>query len=183
MDSLLNRGLNFNNVGRLPENVVLAAFDVSALYTNIPQDEGLDIVENKLEANSEIPTGLIRRLLGIILKFNFFEFNQQLIKQEIGTAMGAKLAPDFANIFMANIDKLITKISSTFGDGTFPLRMFKRFLDDIFTIFCGTLENLHEFHKEINNLHPNIKFTLEHTSPQFPIDGQTEILPCGCVPK
>ena len=98
MDSFLNRGLNFNNVGRLPENAVLAAFDVSALYTNIPQDEGLDIVDNKLEANSEISTGLIRRLLEIVLKFNFFEFNQQLFKQDIGTAMGAKPAPDFVCI-------------------------------------------------------------------------------------
>ena len=143
----------------------------------------MNIIENKLEVDSEIPTGLIRRLLEIVLKYNFFEFNQKLFKQEIGTAMGAKPAPDFANIFMANIDKLITETSSNFGDGIYPLRMFKRFLDDIFTIFCGTLENLHGFHNEINKLHPNIKFTLEHTSPQFPIDGQTEILPCGCLPK
>ena len=43
--------------------------------------------------------------------------------------------------------------------------MFKRFLDDIFTIFCGTVEELHHFHSDINKLHPNIKFTLEHTAP------------------
>ena len=111
-----------------------------------------------------MPAGFIRRLLEVVLKYNFFEFNGELFKQEIGTAMGAKPAPDFANVFMAKIDKLILEAAAKQKSGVFPLRMFKRFLDDIFTIFCGTVEELHQFLSDINKLHPNIKFTLEHTS-------------------
>ena len=42
----------------------------------------------------------------------------------------------------------------------------KRFLDDIFLIFLGTTEKLHQFFKEINEIHPNIKFTMLHTTPE-----------------
>ena len=41
-----------NSEGPLPENSILVSIDVSALYTNIPQDEGLDIVEQALDERS-----------------------------------------------------------------------------------------------------------------------------------
>ena len=41
-----------NAEGKLPDNAILAALDVSALYTNIPQDMGLDEVETKIENQS-----------------------------------------------------------------------------------------------------------------------------------
>ena len=172
-----------NAEGKLPDNAILAALDVSALYTNIPQDMGLDEVETKIENQTDTPAGFIRRLLEIVLKYNFFEFDSKLYKQEIGTAMGSKPAPDFANIFMSKIDDLMVKMAATISMGTFPLRFFKRFLDDIFTIFCGTAEELHKFHNDINSLHPNIKFTLEHTSQTSEQDTSDTLLPCGCIPK
>ena len=97
--------------------------------------------------------------------------------------MGSKPAPDFANIFMSKIDELVVKMAVKNSMGIFPLRFFKRFLDDIFTIFCGTPEELHSFHNEINNIHPNIKFTLEHTSQTSDKDTSDTLLPCGCKPK
>ena len=99
--------------------------------------------KNLEQKEDEVPAGFIRRLLETVHKYNFFEFNQELFKQEIGTAMGAKPAPDIADIFMAKLDKLIFEIAAQQKNGTFPLKMFKRFLDDIFAIFCGTVEELH----------------------------------------
>ena len=56
----------------MPANAILATIDVSGLYTNIPQDEGIDCVKEALEEriNPEIPTGFITRLLEIILSKN-----------------------------------------------------------------------------------------------------------------
>ena len=170
-------------MGKLPWNAILVSMDVSALYTNTPQDEGLDILEEVLETqNSQIPSAFLRRLMELVLKYNFFEFNNETFLQEIGAAMGSKPIPDYANIFMSKMDKLILDLAGCFGNGTFPIMMLKRFLDDLFMIFCGTLENLHLFHAEINTLHPNIKFTMEHTSPQ---SQNTTIGPlsCGCETK
>ena len=42
--------------------------------------------------------------------------------------------------------------------------MFKRFLDDIFMRFRGTQQQLHLLFDEINKIHPNIKFTISHTT-------------------
>ena len=47
-------------------------------------------------------------MLGLILKENSFQFNEENFLQKHGTAMGAKMEVSFANIFMAEIEtKLI----------------------------------------------------------------------------
>ena len=51
----------------------------------------------------------------------------------------------------------------------------KRFLDDIFIIFIGSIAKLHSFLSEINSIHPSIKFTMSHTTP----DNLTETM-CSC---
>ena len=72
----------------------------------------------------------------------------------------------YANIFMARrIDNRISRLAAQIENGNNPLLCFKRFLDDIFTIYTGTLENLHKFLQELNNIHPTIKFTMNHTTP------------------
>ena len=40
-------------------------------------------------------------MLELVLQFNIFEFNTGLFLQMIGTAMGTRAAPSYANIFMA----------------------------------------------------------------------------------
>ena len=116
--------------------------------------------------NITIPPDFIIRLLELVLKYNIFEFNQELFVQMIGTAMGTRPAPSYANIFMARvIDPKILETAFSFGDGVYPIRFLKRFLDDIFLIFIGSIEKLHSFLSEINNIHPSIKFTMNHTMP------------------
>ena len=39
-------------------------------------------------------------------------------------------------------------------------------MDDLFSVFNGTTKKLHEFLEEINQIHPNIKFTMDHTTPE-----------------
>ena len=89
--------------GNLPDNSILVSIDVSALYTNIPQEEGLEEVREALKEREkpEIPTDFLLKLVEIILGSNIFEFNSKLFMQLIGTAMGTKPAPSYANIFMA----------------------------------------------------------------------------------
>ena len=61
------------------------------------------------------------------------------------------------------IDPEILRMAINHGDGTFPIKIFKRFLDDIIMIWCGSVERLHSFIKEINTINPSIQFTLFHT--------------------
>ena len=131
-----------NNEGPLPANSILVSIDVSALYTNIPQDEGLKDVSDVLE-NEDLPfpKEFLTNLLELILKFNIFEFNPELFLLTVGTAMGIRPAPSYANIFMAKMDKLATDLAAQFGEGVHPIRLWKRFLDDIFISVLVLLRN------------------------------------------
>ena len=42
------------NLGRVPENSILATLDVSSLYTNIDTDDGLAIIEEELAKTGQI---------------------------------------------------------------------------------------------------------------------------------
>merc|ERR1711973_458740 len=66
-----------------------------------------------------------------------------------------------ANIFMATIDKQILDLAL---QPTF-YKFYKRFLDDIFIIINSTTTKLHDFLTAINDIHPSIKFTMQHTTP------------------
>ena len=54
--------------------------------------------------------------------------------------------------------------------------IFKRFLDDLFQIFLGTTKQLHDLYKEINKIHPTLKFTMIHTS----VENEAEEDKCDC---
>ena len=63
---------------------------------------------------------------------------------------------------MAKMDK---KIIKTAEDRAGILKFYKRFLDDIISIWFGTTKELHALFKIMNTLHPTIKFTMNHTTP------------------
>ena len=56
---------------------------------------------------SEVPSSFLVDLLKTVLDSNIFEFNGQLWQQKIGTAMGTKVAPTYACIFMGWLEDLI----------------------------------------------------------------------------
>ena len=133
----------------LPENALLVTADVSSLFTVIPQEEGAKCLEDKLNtrSNQQVPTSFLIRILNICNEFNIFNFNGELYQQKIGSGMGSRPTPPYANVFMATkIDQEILKIAQNLGaDGSMSLKLLKRFLDDLFMIFIGSTKKLHEF--------------------------------------
>ena len=175
------RYINKINCGpALEDDQILVTWDVEGLYNNIPHDEGLESLEEGLEKrkNPEIPTDYLIKLMDIILRNNLFNFHDELYRQEIGCAMGTKPAPSYADNFMARrIDDLIIGLAQKHGKSNkSPLTIFKRFLDDIFTIFKGTSTDLHKLFDEMNKLHKSIKFTMNHTS----LPNEAEEDRCQC---
>ena len=118
----------------------------------------LEAVRKVLETRQDksIPSDFLLNLLDCVLKYNIFEFSDTLYIQRIGTAMGTRVAPNVADIFMSFIDEEIIRRSNNFG----KLLFYRRYL---LMIFRGTNKNLHNFIQDINNIHPSIKFTLQHT--------------------
>ena len=159
-----------NKKTKLPENSILFTIDVVGLYTNILQQEGLQCLSEALNEKvcPQVPGGYITRLMEILLKYNIFEFDRVLYQQIIGTAMGSRPAPTYANIFMARkMDNKIIELITQYSDSNINISFMKRFLDDIFSVFIGSSSNLHKFIEDLNKVHPTIKFTIKHTSNQF----------------
>ena len=134
------------NVKDTSKDSILVTLDVKALYTNIPNHEGIEAVKETLNnhAKKPIATRVIIKFLYLILTLNNFVFNGINYIQMKGCAMGTICAPAYANIFMGKFQKL----------HIFPyLRNFStfycRFIDDIFFLWNGTESGIIKF---INNL-------------------------------
>ena len=102
----------------------------------------------------------VLNLFRLVLECNNFEFVGKHYIQKKGTAMGTKVAPTFANIFMGKFEEehvythpLYSKVLAWF-----------RFIDDIFFIFTGTLAELEQFFYDLNHTrHNTIRFTMNHS--------------------
>ena len=145
----------------LPDNAFLVSIDVVGLYPNIPQDEGIqafkDIISDEKYRDQSVPSDFLITLLQFVLTFNSFVFNGNLYLQEWGTAIGTKLAPVYANIFMAVLEKKM--LNDWKGR---PPNLWKRYIDDIFSVFIGKEEELLSFIRFISSYHHTIKFTCEY---------------------
>ena len=77
---------------------------------------------------------------------------------------------------------MIIDLASFFHNGTSPIMFLKRFLDDIFMVYTGSIETLHQFLGELNKLHPTIKFTMNHTLP-YQKENLAPPPTCTCKPE
>ena len=88
----------------LPKNCILLNIDVKALYLNIPYAEGIQACVNAMyqcgNPKPPFPPQVAKTLLKIVLDKNYFQFARKMFNQIQGKAMGTKMAPSYANIFM-----------------------------------------------------------------------------------
>ena len=70
----------------------------------------------------------MQTLFDIVLKCNVFSFHTHIYKQIQGTAMGTKMAPSYANIFMDSLERRFLESE--------PLQpaLWKRYIDDILCV-------------------------------------------------
>ena len=147
----------------LPHNTILCTADVTSLYTNIPHEEGIQVILDALDTHRHLlppntPNNtIINTCLQFILKHNYFSFLNKHYQQTQGTAMGTKMAPPYANIFMSHIEQQITHKYRQ------HIILWQRFIDDIIFIWEGSLSLLQEFMAHANAFHNTIKFTFEYS--------------------
>ena len=155
---------------KLSKETILAeenffTLDVSSLYTNIPLEESLEIMEKEFfpKTNCCIPTEYLVKMLELILKCNNFTFNRKHFLPINGTAMGTRVAPTYSNLFMAHFEESYVY---TYNYNSKP-RIWFRFIDDIWGIFSGNSTEFQSFVEYLNNVHKTIKFTEEFSSEEI----------------
>ena len=139
---------------------------VKSLYTNIPNEEGIQAcynawLEKETTDPQHPPAETLKQLLKLVLKLNVFEFNNKYYLQKFSTtmgsklapAMGSKLAPAYANVFMGDLEAKI------FASSQLKPTHYRQFIDDIFMIWPFSEEELDRFMTHMNQTNQSIKFT------------------------
>ena len=132
------------------------------MYTNIPIIDKLNIIKDYVNNDDQftrktaIPQDKFLDLVHLVLTTTWYTFNFQFYQQTDGVAMGGPASSTTAEIYMQAYEH------TTITTALHPPKVWEQFVDDIYSILKCT--HLETFFHHINNLHQNIKFTMEEES-------------------
>ena len=141
---------------QVPTNAYLITLDIESLYTNISHDEAIISFLRKFKHHPK--KVFLLDLLKFVLKNNVFKFDDLVFTQLRGVAMGTRLAPALATIYIGELEE--DYIQSRLKK---PL-LWVRYIDDIFTIWTYPLVDFEQFLVNLNQIHPSINFTAQISS-------------------
>ena len=106
------------------------SFDVVSLFTNVPIDLALSVVEKRLDDvdvsdRTPLSKEVLVSLLRLCLSSTTFYYNGTVYQQIFGTAIGSPVSVVVANIVMEHIEDLALSTSPV------PTVFWKRYMDDI----------------------------------------------------
>ncbi|BHF76764.1 hypothetical protein SprV_0501986300 [Sparganum proliferum] len=140
---------------RLTEDEVMVSFDVTSLFTSIPQDLAIKTVSELLESQyDETDVTVKRRHLVQLLRFclkTYFTFEGTTYEQIKGTPMGSPLSGFIAEAVLQKVETLVFS--------TYKPKFWARYVDDTFVIIKRQM--VKEFHDVLNSVFPDIQFTME----------------------
>ncbi|XP_078510443.1 uncharacterized protein LOC144770079 [Lissotriton helveticus] len=155
----------------------LVTMDVTALYTQIPQDEAIAVLTHYLDSRprpTQVPTNFIVDLAAFALKKNYFCFNGEYYYQVKGVAMGCPFAPELAVLFMAMYEEAYIYQNNPFIQ---YIGAWLRFIDDVFMTWTGDSDTLDQFHQWLNDRTADIKFSISSSTRKIAF-LDVEVFPC-----
>jgi hypothetical protein len=147
-------GRQFETTGR----VMLTSADVNALYPSIRLEQGMIALQWFMNHQTDFtPTlkELCLKLAHFVLTNNYVECKEldgAIYQQVVGTAMGTSFSVVYAIIFMIWLETPIIQ-SERFRS---CIQLYKRFIDDLFIIWTGSVAKLCEFRKALATADTNI---------------------------
>ena len=96
----------FRDFNFLGEDKLIFTMDISSLYTVIPNSEGLKALRYFFDQRTvtEPSSEMLLRLAELVLTLNCFSFAGNYYKQINGVAMGTKMGPSYANLFVGYVE-------------------------------------------------------------------------------
>ena len=146
---------DFVNNQTMEADEQIVSFDVTALFTSIPVDLALDIVDRKLREIHEwqLHTRLTQSQSMFLLTNSYFAFEGTHYHQVFGRAMGSPVSATIAELMMQEVEKIALNTSNV------KPRWWKRYVDD--SSSCLKTKDIQVFHDHLNSINPNIQFTVE----------------------
>ena len=109
--------------------------DIKSLYTVIPNDGGLCALQYYLYKKEmlEPPTDTLLRMAELVLTLNTFELSGEFYKETGGVAMGSRLGPNYAFLFVGYVEERM--LSSYTG---IRPELYERCMDDMLQVMKKT---------------------------------------------
>ena len=149
-----------------PSSGLIASLDVESLFTNVPVDETISMMMDRIyrdntTPNLDIPEQALRRLLEICTReAPFVDQRGRLWRQIDGIAMGSPLGVLFANFYMGIVEqKVFSRIPRP--------NLYVRYVDDTFVNVADEdeLERLRNTFEEESVLHFTCEKSVENSLP------------------
>ena len=159
----------------IPEGAFIFCFDVCKLYPSIQNEEGIATCQEALETRATplIPTEYVLEIINTVLENSIFKFEDHNYKQTEGIAIGSRLRRNFACSYMRKLDAELIKHDQHM--------FYKRYTNDGFGLWTGTLQSLQEFPRDANNIHSSIHIVLRYRQEKIESLDIWVKLKKGCV--
>nr|VZI06090.1 unnamed protein product [Spirometra erinaceieuropaei] len=136
-------------------NEVMVAFDVTSLFTSIPQDLAIETIELLLqskydETENRLGHAQILQLLKLCLR-TYFTFVGTIYEQVKGTPMGSPISGFIAEAVLQRLESLVFQHHRP--------KFWARYVDDTFVVL--ERDQMLTFQEHLNAVFPDIQFTME----------------------
>ncbi|CAJ0919645.1 unnamed protein product [Ranitomeya imitator] len=145
------------SLGPLLTTSFLITWDANSLYTSLTHEKGL-LATDRLLSEAGVDSKIqhfCADLLDLVLKENYFMFQDTFYIQQQGTAMVSNVAPPYAIAYMAAFEKDFVYPHPLFID---RCKIWQIYIDDIFCIWDGPIESLLIFDNTLSPLSSSIYF-------------------------
>nr|VZI36623.1 unnamed protein product [Spirometra erinaceieuropaei] len=136
-------------------NEVMVSFDVTSLFTSIPQDLAIETIKPLLqskydETENRLGYAQILQLLKLCLR-TYFTFNGTIYEQVKGTPMGSPISGFIAESVLQRLESLVFQHHKP--------KFWARYVDDSFVVI--ERDQVSTFQEYLNAVFPDIQFTME----------------------
>ena len=135
------------NIMFLPANAILVTFDIVNMFPNTDKKSGLDAVKSVLlnSSTNTPPVECILEGLKLCLTYNNSIFNNRNFRQTDGTVQGPHIYCSYSDIAMSKFDTVALQYH-------FQPSLWKRFQDDILTMWTHGSDTLESFLHYLNQI-------------------------------
>jgi hypothetical protein len=132
----------------------MITLDITNLYTNIPSNEAIDLINQKLQetvlGNKNLQDEVIE-LVKVTIQQNYFESNNMYWQQDSGTPVGSPIASILAEIFLQNLQqKWYPNMINTRN-----IQYIGRYVDDVLIVYGSALSTAEAILHD-HDMHSNI---------------------------
>ena len=140
------RDFNFSGQDKL-----IFTMDITSLYTVIPNSEDLRALKHFFDQRTvkEPSSETLLRLAELVLTLICFSFAGKYYKEINGVAMGTRMGPSYANLFVGYVEHQFFNQYN----GPKP-ELYGRYIDDCIGAISSSREELDQFITSVNSFHP-----------------------------